>query len=173
MLQADKSHVRVITPEEISVIEGLSIQNGSVKPDSYWERCREAISTGSMTILLAELADKPVGYAILNWTPKYRFYEQFEIPEIQDLNVISNARKKGLATAIINRCEQMALADGREQIGISYGLTPDYGSAQRLYARLGYMPDGLGVTYDRQPVSHGQIRPVDDNLCLMLVKELG
>ena len=37
---------------------------------------------------------------------------------------------------------------------------------------LGYVPDGSGATYDRLTVAGGEIRPVDDNLCLMMIKAL-
>jgi len=57
-------------------------------------------------------------------------------------------------------------------IGISVGLTIDFGPAQRLYCKLGYMPDGNGVTLDREFVDDGQPVTVNDDLCLMMVKEL-
>ena len=57
-------------------------------------------------------------------------------------------------------------------MGISVALGASYGPAQRLYATLGYMPDGNGVTYDRMAVGFGEMRPVDDDLCLMMVKDL-
>lgn len=172
MLQDNKSHVRIITLDELSFVREISAENGSVKPDHYWQRCREGIENNNMNVLMAYIESVPVGYTILNWKPKYRFYDQFDIPEIQDLNVLMKYRKRGIGQSIIEACEDRAREKGCSQMGISYGLTREYGAAQRLYARLGYLPDGLGVTYDRQPVTHGQIRPVDDNLCLMLVKDL-
>ena len=57
-------------------------------------------------------------------------------------------------------------------MGLAVGLHRSYGAAQRLYARLGYMPDGYGVTYDREAVVPGDFRAVDDELCLMMVKTL-
>ena len=33
-------------------------------------------------------------------------------------------------------------------VGIGVGLYPDYGSAQRLYIKRGYLPDGHGATYN-------------------------
>ena len=47
-----------------------------------------------------------------------------------------------------------------------------FGAAQRLYCKLGYIPDGNGVTYDREAVRAGDMRAVDDLLCLMMVKAL-
>lgn len=112
------------------------------------------------------------GYGFLNWGPKYSFYKRFDIPEIQNVNVLNDHRSKGIATQIILAAEGMAREEGHTQIGVSVGLTSDYGPAQRLYTKLGYYPDGNGITYDRQAVQAGEIRPVDDELCLMMVKDL-
>jgi hypothetical protein len=73
---------------------------------------------------------------------------------------------------MIAHCEDLVRAKGHDQIGIAVGVHSAYGPAQRLYARLGYMPDGLGATYDRTPVEFAAFKPVDDQLCLMLVKDL-
>ncbi len=99
-------------------------------------------------------------------------YKKLDIPEIQDLNVASNYRQQGIATKMIESFENLARDQGAEYIGISVGLTKDYGPAQRLYNKLGYAPDGNGITYDRAAVSHGQRVLVNDDLCLMLLKEL-
>jgi hypothetical protein len=68
--------------------------------------------------------------------------------------------------------ETIALDQGAEKIGISVGLTKDYGPAQRLYFKLGYMPDGNGISYDREGITYGQTYVADDDLCLMMIKEL-
>jgi GNAT superfamily N-acetyltransferase len=109
---------------------------------------------------------------MLNWQPQYQLYRRLDIPEIQDLNVLPAMRRNGVASAMIGFAEKLARENGRTQIGISFGPYPNYGPAQRLYIRLGYIPDGYGVTYDRVTVRPGESRPVDDSLCLMLVKDL-
>ncbi len=113
-----------------------------------------------------------VGFGILNFEPKYRLYQKLDIPEIQDLNVIPQAREQGVATALLNAFENLARDQGKQEIGISVGLTKDYGAAQRLYVKQGYIPDGYGVTHDRQVVEKGQRYALDDDLALMMVKEL-
>jgi GNAT superfamily N-acetyltransferase len=109
---------------------------------------------------------------MLNWKPQYSLYKKLSIPEIQDLNVVPELRRKGIASALITRCEELILQKGQQQVGIAVGLTPEYGAAQVLYVKAGYVPDGYGVTYDREGVRHGDIRPLDDDLCLMMVKEI-
>lgn len=52
-------------------------------------------------------------------------------------------------------------------------MVTDYNAAQRLYARRGYVPDGLGVTYEGRYVDEGQQVPMDDALVLHFTKDLG
>ncbi|MEM7617849.1 MAG: GNAT family N-acetyltransferase [Pseudomonadota bacterium] len=113
-----------------------------------------------------------VGFGILNFEPKYSFYQKLEIPEIQDVNVLPEFRQQGIATALIESFENLARDQGMEHIGISVGLTKKYGPAQRLYCKLGYIPDGNGITRDRESVFHDQMVHANDDLCLMLLKEL-
>ena len=138
----------------------------------YFEKCLEEQKEGKRLVLMVTLDDEDSGYAILNWKPQYPLFRRLDIPEIQDLNVIPAARRQGVASALIKHCETLAKEKFHEQMGISVGLYSDYGAAQRLYVRSGYVPDGNGVAYDRQNVSPGEIRPIDDDLCLMMIKEL-
>lgn len=57
-------------------------------------------------------------------------------------------------------------------VDIGVGLYPDYGSAQRLYIKRGYMPDGHGATYNYEYVTPGKEYPVDDDLALWFTKKL-
>jgi len=138
------------------------------KDDGYFE----ALFEKDCLVLIAIQNKIEVGFGILNFEPKYNFYKKLEIPEIQDLNVVPDARNQGIATALIESFETIAHDQGFKNIGISVGLTKDYGPAQRLYCKLGYMPDGNGIAYDREGVTYQQSYPADDDLCLMMVKDL-
>ncbi len=165
--------VRQATADDIPVLNAIALAQNSRKAPDYFTRCLEEQAAGRRLVFVAGQGDSaPVGYGMLNFHAQYALYKRLGIPEIQDLNVMPDARKQGLATAIIDRCETIARERGCEHIGISVGLYADYGPAQRLYVRLGYVPDGYGVTYDRQTVRPGEMRPVDDDLCLMMVKKL-
>ena len=63
------------------------------------------------------------------------------------------------------------LSPHHKQIGIGVGLYKDYGFAQKLYVRMGYIPDGNGITYNYQPVKAGDSYPVDDDLLLWFKKD--
>ncbi len=134
----------------------------------YFETC----FTENCTILIGALDGNDVAIGLLNWKPRYSLYKKLEIPEIQDLNVVPSARRLGIASAMIKWCEGMARARGASMIGIGVGLTRDYGPAQILYTKMGYIPDGYGVTYDRETVTPHVPYRMDDDLSLMMVKQL-
>lgn len=57
-----------------------------------------------------------------------------------------------------------------DTIGIGFGLYASYGTAQRLYTKRGYIPDGRGLMYDNLPAVPGSQVRVDDELTLYLTK---
>ncbi|MEM9469919.1 MAG: GNAT family N-acetyltransferase [Pseudomonadota bacterium] len=159
--------IRQAVKEDIPDLYALYDKIGK-EDEGYFESCFER----KIIILIASEDAENVGFAILNFEPKYTLYKKLNIPEIQDLNVIPDVRQKGIATAIVNKCEELAEESGHDTIGISVGLTKDYGPAQRLYIKLGYMPDGNGITYNREPAQNGALYAADEDLCLMMIKSL-
>jgi GNAT superfamily N-acetyltransferase len=123
-------------------------------------------------VVLGFIDGRAAGYAVVNWAPAYNLFARLNIPELQDLNVLSDERGQGLGRVIVAACEEIAQQRGHTQMGLAVGLTRSYGAAQQLYVRMGYEPDGYGITCDRESVNVGQICAVDDNLCLMMVREL-
>lgn len=138
----------------------------------YFDLALEGQERGERLVFVAYYEDAPAGYCILSWSPKYAFFRKMGFPEVQDLNVLPAFRRKGIASAMIAHCEKLAQGRACEYMGIGVGLDSSYGPAQRLYIKLGYVPDGNGVTYDRMPIAKGEMRPVDDDLSLMMVKVL-
>jgi GNAT superfamily N-acetyltransferase len=161
-----------VTEADLPRLEGALASLGYAKDNGYFAKCFAEQEAGRRQMYIATLDGAVAGWGMLNWQPQYQLYRRLDIPEIQDLNVLPAMRRNGVASAMIGFAEKLARENGRTQIGISFGLYPNYGPAQRLYIRLGYIPDGYGVTYDRVTVRPGESRPVDDSLCLMLVKDL-
>jgi len=170
----DRSNAWQFRRATVSDCEGLYrlYEKMGKKEAGYFERCIEEQEAGRRELLIVGDRGGDIGYGMLNREPQYALYKRLGMPEIQDLNVIPEARRQGTGTALIQALEEVARGLGYKQVGISVGLHADYGAAQRLYVKLGYIPDGLGVTYDRMTVAAGEIRPVDDNLCLMMVRDL-
>ena len=51
-------------------------------------------------------------------------------------------------------------------VGIGVGMYADYGTAQRMYVKRGYIPDGRGLFFRQDFVEPGQTVIVDDDLAL-------
>ncbi len=160
-------NIREATRDDIPLLYRLYDTIGK-KDDGYFE---DALNR-DIQILIASFEGDECGFCLLNYEPRYSLYKRLGIPEIQDLNVIPSHRRKGVATAIIKWCEGLARAKGCTQIGIAVGLFKDYGPAQILYIKLGYVPDGNGITCDREGVKPYAPYLIDDDLSLMLIKPL-
>lgn len=137
-----------------------------------WQGYLADAAQGRRIVLLAFQGQDVVGYGTLLWQSDYLPFKAAGIPEINNLVVAQSARGGGIATAMIGRFEQNAASAGRSAIGLGVGLYADYGAAQRLYVRLGYLPDGRGITYGEKPVVPDQSVRVDDDLVLWLTKPL-
>ena len=164
--------IQAATQENLKDLRIIADGMRSAKDTDYFEQCLALQAARKAELLILSDEGTPAGYCLLNWDPKYGLYKKLDIPEIQDLNILPQFRRRGLATMLIKHCENLALNKGKTRMGISFGLDPSYGHAQRLYVKLGYIPDGNGVTYDRICVSAGDFRPIDDDLCLMMIKDL-
>ncbi len=164
--------IRKAALKDLEVLRAMALDMRLLKDTGYFDRIFEEQEAGRRKMLIASYEGKDAAYCILNWEPKYGFYKAQGIPETQDINVLHAFRRKGIATALIAHCETLARQKGCKTIGISVGVHSSYGPAQILYAKLDYLPDGQGVTYDRKIVGFGEFRAVDDNLCLMMVKSL-
>ena len=167
-----KITVRRAGDQDLSALWALVDKLGYGKDAGYFEYCLELQKEGKREIYILAKDGIDAGYGILNWQPKYALFKKLGIPEIQDLNILQKFRQQGLASHLIGFCEQRAIEEGHKEMGIAFGLHSSYGPAQRLYVKLGYIPDGQGATYDRKQIAHGEFKPVDDDLCLMLVKGL-
>lgn len=160
--------IKTAKDDDLQSLVGIAPENGA----DYFVRCLQEQAAGHRLILLAWLGQSLTGYVFLNRQPRYQPFRRLGIPEIQDLFVIPGCRRQGIGAALVAACEQRARQEGAEQMGIAVGLHAGFGAAQRLYVRMGYVPDGGGVTYDREAVRSGDMRPVDDDLTLMLIKDL-
>ena len=55
-------------------------------------------------------------------------------------------------------------------VGIGVGMDPDYGPAQAMYVRRGYVPDARGLTSHGRHIAWGDTVKVDDDLVLYFTK---
>jgi len=78
----------------------------------------------------------------------------------------------GIGRQLVVQLEGRARLEGYREIGLGVGLYREYGPAQRLYSKLGYAPDGRGVTHRGFQVEPGDLYRADDDLILWLRKRL-
>jgi len=81
-------------------------------------------------------------------------------------------RRQGVATMLMDAAEQLARDRGIATLGITVGLFDEYGAAQQLYGRRGYVPDGRGACQGQRPLRKGMLVTVDDDLIIWLTKHL-
>ncbi len=139
------------------------------KPASLFEAYLEEQRQDERNIWVAFVDDKFAGYVTLKWRSEYEPFADRGIPEVKDLNVLPVYQGKGIGSKLLEIAESAAYTKSNT-VGLGVGLFADYGNAQRLYIKRGYIPDGLGVTYQYKELSSGCRVQLDDDLVLWLTK---
>jgi len=127
------------------------------KPAALYRHYLAEQAAGQRAVLVADLFDEFAGYATIVWESGYPPFRAAAIPEIMDLNVLIKFRRRGLATALLDEAERL-IAQHSPIAGLGVGLYADYGPAQILYARRGYVPDGRGLWRAGRQVLGGEPR---------------
>lgn len=172
--QKDNIILREMKEEDINVLVNTfsfpwePVQEATEKWQRYFAEQQKHIRT----VCLLETENQLTGYGSLVRASEYPLFQKTNIPEIHDLWISEEKRNRGFGKAIILHLENVALSEGYEQIGIGVGLNRDYGPAQRLYIRMGYIPDGMGLTYKYAYTDPGERYRIDDDLIIWLKKSL-
>jgi GNAT superfamily N-acetyltransferase len=117
-----------------------------LKPREKFQRYFVEQQRGERVILVAFDGENIVGYTTLVWQSEYEPFKRQYIPEIVDLNVITEYQRHGIGTQLIHAAERIAVEHSRHTIGISVEQAGTHIAANRLYPQLGYVPDGNGIT---------------------------
>jgi len=168
---SDNLTVREIGRDDPPTIAGAFRAQGWDKPqDQYEKYCRDQME-GKRTVLIAELDGEFVGYLTIAWESPYLPFRNAGIPEVVDFNVLVAQRRKGIGTVLMDEAE-LRISEKSKIVGIAVGLSPDYGAAQVMYAKRGYVPDGRGIQYDGKQLRLGDKTTVDHGLVMHLAKEV-
>ena len=167
----DSPSIRLLKARDSREISEAFVDVGSGKSATQFNAYFREQEDGLRQVLVAYLGSEFAGYVTIVWRSPYPYFAENQIPEIKDLNVPPRFRRRGIASALLDRAEQM-IGESSPIAGIGVGLHPGYNAAQRLYVCRGYVPDGAGLTYDYRYVQESETVTVDDQLVLFLTKVL-
>ena len=129
-------------------------------------RLDQQVEEGS-TYLVAWDDDQPVGHAHIAWNGTH-----LGLPELQDVSVAPEHRRRGIATQLTHAAEAEARARGWSDLSLSVSREGNP-EAMRLYEQLGFVDSGAEpVRVTGTIMLRGQPFHVDDTL-VYLTKALG
>jgi GNAT superfamily N-acetyltransferase len=131
---------------------------------AYVDRClplnrlSQQTDAGS-TYLVAWDGDQPVGHAHIAWSGTH-----LGVPEIQDVFVLPEQRRRGIAAQLTHEAEAEARKRGWDNISLSVSQEGNV-AATRLYAKLGYSDAGVASVHVSGTITlRGLPVEVDDTL---------
>ena len=155
---------QIITDEEIA-------QGWHADVSKYLTRLKDQ-AEGRAVTLVAEYQGQVAGYVNVYPDCKNGAFGGKGYPEIVDFGVLEKYRRRGIGTKLMDAAEKIA-GEYADTVYLGVGLHAGYGSAQRMYVKRGYIPDGSGVWYGNKVCEpYGDIPSNDDDLILYLSKSL-
>ncbi len=163
--------IRNIKLEDCEIIsKAFEAQNWN-KPTSQYLKYLEFHNSGERDVIIANIENQFAGYLTINWNSHYKSFNEKNIPEIVDFNVLEKFQRKGIGTLLMDEAEKR-IKQKSDFAGIGYNITQDFGKAQILYARRNYIPDGNGAIYNSKPINYGDKITIDYGLVMHLIKKL-
>ena len=139
--------------------------------DYYHMRMREH-AEGKCVALTAVYQGHPAGAVYVYFSAQEGPFKGKGWPEIVDFGVLQKYQRKGIGNRMMDTAEQIA-SQHADTVCLGVGLCREYGTAQRMYVKRGYIPDGSGVWYqNKQCVQYETVCTIDDDLVLFLSKRL-
>lgn len=155
-------------PEMIA--KAFKIQ-GWEKPADLYVRYLDEQKNGDRVSIVAEVDGEFAGYVNVLWDSNYPSFREKAIPEINDFNVLIKYRRLGIGSKLMDKAEEI-IKERSDFAGIGVGLFTDYGNAQILYGKRGYIPDGRGIHNGQRYIEYGDVATIDDDITLYLTKKL-
>lgn len=155
----------------LKISEAFSLQ-GDNKASSLYQHYLKLQERNDLEPIIATVDGDFAGYLAIKWKPDYPPFQENGIPEVVDFNVLHKYQRKGIGTALMDEAERR-IKRVSPVAGIGFGVFKDYGKAQILYVKRGYVPDGNGIVKDSKPLTFGEQTVIDHSLVFYLTKELG
>ena len=167
----DKITIRDMRQEDAAIITQEEIAQGwDATIDKYMARLRDRQEKNAV-VLVAEYQGNVAGYINVYPESEWGAYADKGYPEIVDFGVLEKYRRHGIGSKMMDVAEQIA-GEYCDKVCLGVGLHSGYGSAQRMYVKRGFIPDGSGVWYDDKVCEPNAPCRNDDDLVLYFLKEL-
>lgn len=157
--------------EDSKVISLAFAEQGWNKSKEQYIKYYNEMLDGKRDILIAKYDGKFAGYLTIVWESSYQSFLKQRIPEIVDLNVLIKYQRNGIASGLMNEAESR-ISERSIFAGLGVGLMSDYGNAQIMYVKRGYIPDGLGISQNGIFLKYGDKVEVNDDLNLYFIKKV-
>lgn len=160
MIQSD---AQIITDEEIA-------QGWHQTIEKYEMRLQHQ-AQGKAIALIAEYKGSIAGYINVYLNSEWGAFANQGYPEIVDFGVLEKYRRNGIGNKLMDIAEEIASWHS-DTVYLGVGVHNGYGSAQRMYVKRGYIPDGTGVWYGEKVCPQCADCCNNDDLVLYLSKKL-
>ncbi len=154
---------RILTEEEIA-------QGWDGDIEKYEMRLKHQ-AEGKSIAFVAEYRGNVAGYINVYPNSEWGAFANQGYSEIVDFGVLIRYRNKGIGNKLMDIAEKIA-SGYSEVVYLGVGLHSGYGSAQRMYVKRGYIPDGTGVWYRDKVCGQYADCCNDDDLVLYLSKRV-
>lgn len=163
--------IRNMEYEDAQAITEAEIEQGWNASIEKYQKRLEDQKSGKAISLVAEYSGKIVGYINIYPDSTGGAFGGKGYSEIVDFGVLEKYQKQGIGTVLMDIAEKIA-ATYADIVYLGVGLHSGYGSAQRMYVKRGYIPDGSGVWYHDKICKPYEKCENDDDLVLYLLKKL-
>lgn len=167
----EKIVIRNMEDEDASVITEEELRQGwNASIEKYQLRLKDQ-EEGRVVSLTAEYDGNVAGYINVYPDSGQGAFAGKGYPEIVDFGVLEKYRRHGIGGKLMDIAESIAAEYGNT-VYLGVGLHSGYGSAQRMYVKRGYIPDGSGVWYGEKICEPYAECCNDDDLILYFSKKL-
>lgn len=162
--------ITVLRREHIKKIDNNFVEQGWGSRLEVLEKYLDEINKGKRIVLVDVNNNECRGYItlVLNKSPSDN---NSTVPEIVDFNVFEKYQRMGIGQNLLDSIILEAKSYN-DFVKIGVGLNSNYGKAQRLYVKNGFIPDGKGIYYKNEVVEVNELCKNDDNLALYFLKKI-
>ena len=160
-----------MVPEDARILYDTYLSYGWHPQIETYENYYRDQEEGRRLVFIAEYEGRVKGQCTLDLDPKEGPWVGKGYPEIVDLTVFFDMHGKGIGNKLLDAAENEA-SKISDVVFLAVGVHSGYGTAQRIYVKRGYIPDGNGVWYQGKVLEQYAPCVNDDDLLLFFSKNL-